>query len=607
MRRTLVAATLAAFAWPALSADVTVMRAAHESVDGLILQIKPSAAEGSLQTQVQAGRRLARLAGVARAAGYPGAVSWRHLSDRMVSVKLPSSLTTEQQQAVMAKIMATGQVEWVEANDRVWPHAVTAPSDAQYSNGTQWWASAAPSAAADAGVPNIRQAWNISTGATSNATAMAILDTGRVPHQDLWSRSTESAHALPGYDFVSDVSFDGDATPGRDADETDPGDYVTVSEASSNVFRQLGCGVQNSSWHGLAIEGIVSGKANNGVGMAGVHWSPRVMSVRVAGKCGANKDDIVAAMYWASGAAVPSAFGVATPSASPVQARVVNISFGGSESCDNAYQTAVNDLKSRGTVVVASAGNEHGAVSRPANCQNVVAVAALNRLGLKSTYSNFGSQITVSTVGGDPPGNGTYSDAGAWGDVLGDTGLLTVGNRGTQSVSGLQDEYFLYAGTSFSAPIVSGVIALMLDVNPALSVDDVIVGLKASARPHVTTSLVGACSSSNPGRCRCTTTTCGIGILDAYEALRWATNPSAYVNPNVVAMNLDNNVAVRAKLEQAVLISAQDRGANVTAASTNQSSSSGGGGGGSFGAVWLALLSSMAAWRLGRSTVPRLA
>jgi len=273
---------------------------------------------------------------------------------------------------------------------------------------------------------------------------------------------------------------------------------------------------------------------------------------------------------------------------------VVNISFGGDSACDNAYQTAVNDLRTAGTVVVASAGNEHGSVSRPANCQGVVAVAALNRLGLKSTYSNFGAQITVSTVGGDPAGTNAYTDAGAWGTVLGDAGLYTVGNSGTEGPSARQTDYYLYAGTSFSAPIVTGVIALMFDVNPGLTVDQVITGLKLSARPHVTTSLVGVCSSSNPGRCRCTTTTCGAGILDAYEALRWASNPTGYVNPNASAVNLDTNSNVRFKLQQAVSIAPQDRGANVSPVSVTQAS---GGGGGSFSGLWVAALGLMAAWR----------
>ena len=43
-----------------------------------------------------------------------------------------------------------------------------------------------------------------------------------------------------------------------------------------------------------------------------------------------------------------------------------------------------------------------------------------------------------------------------------------------------------------------------------------------SARPHVTSPSIGACSAANPGRCVCTTSTCGAGILDAPEAVRYA-------------------------------------------------------------------------------------
>jgi serine protease len=257
----------------------------------------------------------------------------------------------------------------------------------------------------------------------------------------------------------------------------------------------------------------------------------------VAGKCGADVADIVDGMYWAAGVQLYDSQNRPLPlNASP--ARVVNISFGGSDPCNAAYQTAINDLATRGVVVVAAAGNEHGAVSRPASCAGVVGVAALNRDGFKTTYSNFGPTIVVSTVGGD------YGGDGAWGNLLGDDGLLSVDNAGP-TVPGAPQYSFLY-GTSFATPVVAGVVSLMLSATPGLTAAQIVNGLRASARPHVTSTRIGTCSAQNPGRCICTKTTCGEGILDAAEAVRYALDPAGYVNPNRSGANIDSGDVIEA-------------------------------------------------------------
>ena len=207
----------------------------------------------------------------------------------------------------------------------------------------------------------------------------------------------------------------------------------------------------------------------------------------------------------------------------PNPARVLNVSFGGNAACNAAYQDVIDELAARGVVVVAAAGNQNGSVSRPANCRGVVGVAALNRDGFKASYSNFGPALTIATVGGDP------RTLGNWGMVLGDDAMLTVSNAGTTSPGAAV--YAREAGTSFATPVASGVIGLMLSLQPSLTVAELIDGLRRSARPHVVSPRIDACSESNPGRCICSTATCGAGILDAEAALQFAANPSAYVAP----------------------------------------------------------------------------
>ncbi len=88
-------------------------------------------------------------------------------------------------------------------------------------------------------------AWDVTTGSAD--IVVAVLDTGYRPHAAMAGR------ILPGYDFISDpvVANDGD---GRDADASDPGDWITRTDlTSSHTFD--GCDVAHSSWHGTSTAG----------------------------------------------------------------------------------------------------------------------------------------------------------------------------------------------------------------------------------------------------------------------------------------------------------------------------------------------------------------
>jgi serine protease len=305
-----------------------------------------------------------------------------------------------------------------------------------------------------------------------------------------------------------------------------------------------------------------------------MHWDGRVLPVRVAGKCGATVADIVDGMRWAGGLPV-----VGVP-ANRNPARVINISFGGEAACGPAYQTAVDELRAAGVVVVAAAGNGGATPTRPANCAGVVGVVALNRDGFKTTYSSFGAALAASglaTVGGDDTG-------GAWGAILADPGLLTLWNDG-RTVPGAPSHAYHF-GTSFSTPLVAGAAALMLSVNPALTADQLVQGLGASARPHVRSALIGVCSAANPGRCICTTDTCGRGILDVAQALAYAAAPLGYVPPAAIGELIDSP-----EVAAAVALGPDRAGVPIPVDS---------GGGGAFAPVWaLGLLAAAAAlWRL---------
>lgn len=477
--------------------------AVAQPVDGLIVKFKDAPTHERLAA-LDAGRlrqaETGRLQRVLQAARMPEAVA-RPAGRAAQHFSYGRQLSTAEAQALADRLRSQPEVEWVEPNARErLLQSTVVPNDTYYAyfapdDPGQWWLRPAGETLgqwpASWGAPGVQNAWSVETGRSS--AVIAVLDTGKTDHSDL------SGRYLQGHDFVSEAAYATDGN-GRDTDPSDPGDWVTQSEIDTNpLFDPLFCTAQDSSWHGTIISGIVAASTNNNLGVAGINRNGRVLPVRVAGKCGATVLDITDGMRWAAGLDVAGAPRNLNP------ARIINISFGGSAACGNLYQNTIDELATYGVVVVAAAGNEQGAVTRPASCSGVVGVAALARDGLKAGYSNLGARVVVSTVGGDP-------------DV--DDGILTLVNTGTQSPGA--EGYANVFGSSFSAPIVSGVVSLMLSANPDLTLPQIISGLQVTARPHVQSANLSACSATNAGPCVCTTSTCGAGVLDAEQAVRYA-------------------------------------------------------------------------------------
>ena len=363
---------------------------------------------------------------------------------------------------------------------------------------------------------NATGAWDRITGSAS--VVVAVLDTGVLGnHPDL------AAHVLPGRDLVKDVDTanDGDA---RDADASDPGDWITLSEdkLASGPFYQ--CGAADSSWHGTQVAGIVGAAANNGVGMAGTAHGVRILPVRVLGKCGGFDSDILAGMYWAVGKDQAGLPGSTTP------ARVLNLSLGGTGECSAAYRNAVAEISAPpyNALVVAAAGNSAGhAVGTPANCPGVVGVAGLRHSGAKVGFSDLGPEVTIAA----PAGNCVNIAAGS--PCL--YPILTTSNNGTRGplASGhvWTDGNRISVGTSFAAPIVSGALALMLSARPTLTPAESIATLQRTARPFPTSGSdngpddpvpVQQCRAPDGQdqlQCYCVTGLCGAGMLDIGAAV----------------------------------------------------------------------------------------
>jgi serine protease len=418
---------------------------------------------------------------------------------------------------LVARLQLDPDVEVAEVDVRV--KRAAAPNDPRYPGNQptitptvgQWYLRP-PTTTGQISSINAEQAWDLTLG--SPAIVVAVLDTGvRGDHPDL------AGKLLRGYDFVSEDSTgvfatanDGDA---RDADPSDPGDWVTQAEVDG-VFSGEGCSVEDSSWHGTQTTSIVAAVTNEGAGMAGVGRNVRVLPVRVLGKCGGFTSDVIAGMYWAAGLAIPSSptsLGTAPTNVTP--AKVLNLSLGSAQSCSALYQAAVTAVTGAGASVVVSAGNGEGtAVGQPANCNGAIGVGGLRHVGTKVGFSDVGPQVAISA----PGGNCQNLQGACLFPILSATNSGTTGPQ---------------ANTSFSAPMAAAVAALMLSRNPELTPAQVRSTMRAAARLFPTTggsAGISVCqppSNSPQDECYCTTSTCGAGMLDAQAAVAAVSQPSA--------------------------------------------------------------------------------
>ena len=449
-------ATFAVAAWlcnspataggPATAPQPTVLSIV-ESTDRLIVRLRePEAgvavANPTTRLEQIAGRVGARLQRLRSMSGNAHVMQLARLHSRVEAAALARQLALDP------------DVQYAEPDLRMVP--MRTPNDPSYAQ--QWHYFEA------IGGINLPAAWDRTIG--SAAITVAVLDTGLTAHPELDGRR------VAGYDFIvnTTTSQDGD---GRDPDPADVGDH--------------GCNGNNSSWHGTHVAGTIGAASDNASGVTGVNWTSKIQPVRVLGRCGGYTSDIADGMRWAAGIAVTGAPLNATP------ARVLNLSLGGSGSCGATFQNAINDVVSRGTVVVVAAGNENvdAANTSPASCNDVIAVAASTRTGARASYSNFGQKVAVTA-----PGSSILSTL--------NTGTTTPGAPG----------YASYSGTSMATPHVAGVASLMLSLNASMTPAQVLTALRSSARAFPTGT--GA---------DCTVALCGAGIVDAAAALAVAVPP----------------------------------------------------------------------------------
>lgn len=501
-----------------------------EPVGRVIVRFKASAQSVRAQalsaaTDVSTARQIARTRALGLGLRTGLSLRAHHSLDSLTQVVMVKGLSSA---ALAARLSRDAEVAFVAVDQRRRLAAV--PNDplyplvnpAQGSNGHGQWYLMPPDGEIVSSI-NAQSAWDRSTG--SSSVVVAVLDTGvRYDHPDLSGKLITQ-----GYDMIGAATTSADAVgvanDGNlaDADASDPGDWVSQADIDAGVVG--GCtsfDIQDSSWHGTRVSGLIGATTNNGLGIAGVSWGSKVLPVRVLGKCGGYDSDIIAGMRWAAGIAVPGIPANANP------AKVLNMSLGGGGSCNDGsgtatlYNETVTAVRAKGAVVVAAAGNSTGqAVGLPGNCAGVITVAGLRHAGTKVGFSSLGTEVVIAAPGGNcvnSTGACLYpilstTNSGAQGPVIND-------NAYTDSNASV--------GTSFSAPLVAGTAALLYSARPSITPDQIHSVLTATSRPFVTppsgtdstTPVCQAPSEAEQLECYCTTSTCGAGMLDANAAVR---------------------------------------------------------------------------------------
>ena len=322
-------------------------------------------------------------------------------------------------------------------------------------------------------------------------------------------------------------------------------------------------GIGGQAAHGTAVAGLIAA-ARDGVGTVGIAYDTKITSVNVFDPHSGGGTDpgifinapnpskfFAALRHGATFDILNNSWGSSSPSQTNQNNRVIEGSYA------NTLVGVISDLaedgrNGLGTISVKSAGNygwivnnarnpwgADGQIDSVANDRHWLTVAAHRQVdGQASSYSTRGSHLLISAPSDDVA-------------ALGGTGIWTTDAYGRDGYNifddpgGMVDYTDNFGGTSAAAPIVTGVVTLMLDANAGLGWRDAKDILAASAKlpvafdeapkvlpgpNNVKYSLneerfkiagTGAASSVNGGGYHYSTDY-GYGAVDAYAAVRMA-------------------------------------------------------------------------------------
>jgi subtilisin family serine protease len=381
----------------------------------------PAPAAASL---VVRARRVDQLDGVAALAARMGyTVTARIDGLKALRVQAPAGVTAVQ--AVTAFTLKPG-VLYAEPSYRM--ERADVPADPLYTKeATYLQAVHAP------------EAWDIEKGRAS--VLVAVLDTGiDLTHPDLQGRIWTNPREIAGngIDDDSDGCID------------DVHGCAFVSDPVGECDERVDGNVSDDLGHGTFVSGIIAADGGNGQGMVGVARGVTLLPVKVLDCIGAGNSIAVAEgiLY-----------------AAQQGARVLNISLGGATDSAILREAVRIAHDQYGALVVAAVGNTgQSGVAYPARYPQVLAVGAAALDATKrASFSTSGPEVDVVAVGQGIIGTVPKASCAQFLPCL------------------QQGPYAAGDGTSFSAPQVTGLVALMLSRTPTLRPDALLQVIKATA------------------------------------------------------------------------------------------------------------------------------
>tara|TARA_B100000508_G_scaffold141026_1_gene145307 strand:- start:91242 stop:94217 length:2976 start_codon:yes stop_codon:yes gene_type:complete len=213
--------------------------------------------------------------------------------------------------------------------------------------------------------------------------------------------------------------------------------FDTIHEELTGEYSHYEPNNNTNTTHGTAVAIMAAGKTDNAVGKSSIGFNCGLRLYRM------NFNDMLEATY--SGV------------------RVINISWAAGCTPNPYYQDVINEIHSNGSVIVAAAGNGStcGGPNQdvyPASYDNVISVTSIDQWDKHMAIDN------------DPTSCHQHNS---------NVDLTAPGYNVPLSISG--NQYLTGNGTSFAAPVVSGVIGLMLSVNNCLTPDEIEQILKETA------------------------------------------------------------------------------------------------------------------------------
>ncbi len=215
--------------------------------------------------------------------------------------------------------------------------------------------------------------------------------------------------------------------------------------------------------HGTLVAGVAAGRGFNGIGMTGVAPEAGIADIRLIG-------DYLTDLQEAD--AINHRHDVIAIKNNSWGPRDTGSSLSGPDRLAQAalFDAVSNGRAGRGSILVWAAGNggrydDNANKNGYANSIYTIAVGALGDRGKRARYSEIGPNLLVTAPVGDRRGFGTVTS-----DLSGDDGLNISGYANEFQDPAYTKNFF---GTSSSAPMISGIAALMLEANPVLGWRDV--------------------------------------------------------------------------------------------------------------------------------------